>query len=61
MIRYAGVPTPTLMTRSGFQLLISRSCGVRSTTARSKMIDLSSALMPLDANCFLVSSERPMP
>ena len=34
---------PPLRSTSGFQFLISSSCGVRSTTARSKMIVFSSA------------------
>ena len=61
MIRYTGVPTPPFSSTSGFQFLISSSCGVRSTTARSKMIVFSSAPGSSDANAFLVSSTRPIP
>ena len=61
VIRYVGVPMPTLMNRSGFQLLISRSCGVRSTTARSKMMVFSSAPTFIVWNCFFVSSTTPTP
>jgi hypothetical protein len=60
-MRYMGVPIPILMKRSGFQFLISSSCGVRSTTARSKMMVLSSAFTFMEANCFFVSSIRPTP
>jgi len=52
---------PPLNSTSGFQFLISRSCGVRSTTARSKIMVLSSAPGYIDANAFLVSSTRPTP
>ena len=61
MIKYTGVPIPPLSSTSGFQFLISSSWGVRSTTARSKMIVLSSAPGRSDANAFFVSSTRPMP
>jgi len=55
------VPMPPFRRTSGFQFLMSRSWGVRSTTARSKMIVFSFTPGNIAAKAFFVSSTRPTP